>query len=74
MYKKQKPRRKVCFICKNKITYIDYKDVNLLERFVSADGRISPRRTTGACAKHQREIATAIKRARQMALMPYNKE
>ncbi|MDD2433681.1 MAG: 30S ribosomal protein S18 [Bacilli bacterium] len=71
-FKKQRPRKKVCLFCKNKITYIDYKDVELLKRFVSASGKISPRRVTGTCAKHQRELATAIKRARQMALLPYD--
>ena len=71
-FKKQRPRKKVCLFCKNKITYIDYKDVELLKRFISASGKISPRRITGTCAKHQRVLALAIKRARQMALLPYD--
>ena len=63
--------RKVCYFTKNKITYIDYKDVELLKKFVSANGKITPRRVTGTSAKYQRMLATAIKRARQMALLPY---
>ena len=58
-------RRKVCYFTKNKITYIDYKDVELLKRFVSANGKIIPRRVTGTSAKYQRQLAVAIKRARQ---------
>ena len=71
-YRKQRTgRRKVCYFTKNKITYIYYKDVELLRRFISANGKIIPRRVTGTSAKYQRELATAIKRARQMALLPY---
>ena len=70
-YKKQKTRKKVCFFTKNKITYIDYKDVELLKRFVSANGKIIPRRVTGTSAKYQRMLAVAIKRAREMALLPF---
>ncbi|MDD4123315.1 30S ribosomal protein S18 [bioreactor metagenome] len=73
-FKKQRPRKKVCFFTKNKITYIDYKDVDLLKRFISANGKISPRRVTGTSAKYQRMLAIAIKRARQMALLPYGIE
>jgi small subunit ribosomal protein S18 len=61
-------RRKVCYFTKNKITYID---VDLLKRFVSANGKIIPRRVTGTSAKYQRQLAVAIKRARQMGLLPY---
>lgn len=68
----RKPRRKVCTFCTDKIEYIDYKDVNRLRRFVNERGKIMPRRMTGTCAKHQRELATAIKRARVMALLPYS--
>lgn len=64
-------RKKVCYFTKNKITYIDYKDVELLRRYISANGKIIPRRVTGTSAKYQRMLATAIKRARQMALLPY---
>ena len=68
-FKKQRMgRRKVCYFTKNKIEYIDYKDVELLKRFISANGKIIP---TGTRAKYQRMLATAIKRARQMALLPY---
>ena len=63
--------RKVCYFTKNKITYIEYKDVELLKKFISANGKITPRRVTGTSAKYQRMLATAIKRARQMALLPY---
>ncbi|MBR0462413.1 MAG: 30S ribosomal protein S18 [Erysipelotrichaceae bacterium] len=63
--------KKVCYITKNKITYIDYKDVELLKKFISANGKITPRRVTGTSAKYQRMLTTAIKRARQMALLPY---
>lgn len=64
-------RRKVCYFTKNNITYIDYKDTELLKKFISANGKIIPRRVTGTSAKYQRMLATAIKRARQMALLPY---
>ena len=70
-FKKQKPRKKVCYFTQNKITYIDYKDVELLKRFVSSNGKIIPRRITGTCAKYQRMLAVAIKRAREMALLPF---
>jgi len=63
--------RKVCYFTKNNIKYIDYKDVELLKRFISPNGKITPRRVTGTSAKYQRMLSTAIKRARQMALLPY---
>ena len=63
--------RKVCYFTKNKIKYIDYKDVDLLKKYISANGKITPRRVTGTSSKYQRMLATAIKRARQMALLPY---
>ncbi len=63
--------KKVCYFTKNKIEYIDYKDVELLKKFISANGKITPRRVTGTSAKYQRMLTTAIKRARQMALLPY---
>ncbi len=67
-----KPRRKkVCYFCANKIDTIDYKDVKTLQRYTSDRGKILPRRVTGACAKHQRKVTTAVKRARAVALMPY---
>lgn len=64
-------RARYCFFCKNKIEYIDYKDVNLLRRFVSDKGKIRARRTTGVCVQHQHQLARAVKRARQMALISY---
>jgi len=64
-------RRKVCIFCEDKITYIDYKDVGKLRKFISEHGKILPRRVSGTCAKHQRELQTAIKRARHVALLPY---
>ena len=67
----RKGRRKVCAFCVDKVESIDYKDVNKLSRFVSERAKILPRRVTGTCAKHQRELTTAIKRARQVALIPY---
>ena len=70
-FKKMRPRKKVCIFCKNKNQVIDYKDVELLKKFVSANGKIIPRRVTGTSAKYQRLLAVAIKRARQMALLPY---
>jgi small subunit ribosomal protein S18 len=70
-FKKQRSKKKFCFFCKNKITFIDYKDVELLKKHISINGKISPRRVTGTCAKDQRMLAVAIKRARQMALLPY---
>lgn len=65
------PRRKVCWFCVNKAEWIDYKDSDLLRRFVSDRGKILPRRVTGACAKHQRMITAAVKRSRQVALLPF---
>ena len=65
------PRRKVCFFCTEGIDHIDYKDIELLDRFVSDRGKIRPRRQTGTCARHQRRIALAIKRARHVALLPF---
>ena len=67
----RKPRRKVCQFCVEKVQHIDYKDVLRLRRFTSERGKILPRRMTGTCAKHQRQLSTAIKRARTIALMPY---
>ena len=63
--------RKACRFCENKIAWVDYKDEHTLDRFISDRGKILPRRATGACARHQRQVATAIKRARYLALLPY---
>ncbi|MFC2024404.1 30S ribosomal protein S18 [Chloroflexota bacterium] len=65
------PRRKVCAFCVNKSSVIDYKDTAKLETYISDRGKIQPRRRTGVCAKHQRSLAVAIKRARYIALLPY---
>lgn len=72
-YKKNKFifKKKVCFFCKHEDALIDYKDVGLMRRFISDSGKISPRRFTGTCAKHQRKLAVEIKKARQMALISY---
>ena len=64
-------RKKVCIFCADKVDFIDYKDSNKLRKFISERGKILPRRMTGTCAKHQREVNTAIKRARNVALLPY---
>lgn len=68
----RRPRRKVCAFCVDKVEHIDYKDVNKLKKFVTEGGKILPRRITGACASHQRQITLAIKRARHIALMPFS--
>lgn len=67
-------RRKVCFFTANGITHIDYKDLDLLKRFISDRGKILPRRVTGTSAKYQRKLTIAIKRARTMALLPFVSE
>ena len=67
-------RRKVDYIAANHIDYVDYKDVDLLKRFISERGKILPKRITGTCAMHQREVTKAIKRARIVALLPYTAE
>ena len=69
-----KRRPKVCFFCVDKLETVDYKDVERLKKYVSERGKIIPRRVTGNCAKHQRALTTAIKRARFMALLPYAAE
>ncbi|HBD06306.1 MAG TPA: 30S ribosomal protein S18 [Firmicutes bacterium] len=69
--KRQKTRKKVCYFTKNKIESIDYKDTELLKRFISPSGKITSRRVTGTSAKYQRMLARAIKNARYMALLPY---
>ena len=70
----RKPRRKVCAFCVDKIEHIDYKDTNRLKKYMTERGKILPRRITGNCAKHQRALTTAIKRARTMALLPYTND
>ncbi|MBN1230370.1 MAG: 30S ribosomal protein S18 [Anaerolineales bacterium] len=67
-------RPKVCMFCNDKAKVIDYKNKNMLDDFVTIDGKIRPRRQTGTCAKHQRKIALAVKRARHIALLPFVEE
>jgi small subunit ribosomal protein S18 len=67
-------RRRVCAFCAEKIDKIDYKDANTLRRFISDQGHIDSRRRTGTCARHQRRLTLAIKRARTLALLPYTAE
>ncbi len=70
----RRPRRKVCSFCVDKVENIDYKDVAKLRRFVTERGKILPRRISGNCAKHQRQVTVAIKRARNIALLPFTAE
>jgi small subunit ribosomal protein S18 len=67
-------RPKFCQFCADKTAKIDYKNIDMMRRFVTEDGRIRPRRQTGTCARHQRALATAIKRARHLAFLPYKAE
>ena len=67
----RKGRRKVCQFCVDKVKFIDYKDIARLRRFLSERAKILPRRVTGTCARHQRDLTVAIKRARQIALLPF---
>lgn len=68
------PKRRVCFFCRDKIEKIGYKDPGILRPYISDRGKIAPRRKSGACAKHQRRLSLAIKRARHLALLPYVSE
>ena len=70
MFKKMRPRKKVCYFTKNHVKFVDYKDIELLVRFINPDGKIAPRSQTGTCAKYQRELAKAVKNARYMGLLP----
>ncbi len=76
MIQKKRGRRKkrVCAFCADKLNFIDYKDISKLRRFISERGKILPRRISGNCAKHQRTLTLAIKRARHIALLPYTQE
>ena len=67
----RKPKKRVCAFCVDKVEEIDYKDVAKLKKYITERGKILPRRITGNCAKHQRALTVAIKRARHIALMPY---
>jgi small subunit ribosomal protein S18 len=67
----KKQKKKFCIFCKENIAFVDYKDVSLLRKFISDRGKIRARRVSGNCSQHQREVATAVKNAREMALLPY---
>jgi small subunit ribosomal protein S18 len=68
----KKTKRKVCIFCKDRVEFVDYKDVATLRKFVSERGKIRARRVTGNCSQHQRDVASAVKNAREMALLPYS--
>ena len=68
----RKVRKKVCALCANKDLVLDYKNADQMKKFVNEKGKILPRRATGACAKHQRDITLAVKRARHIAVLPYS--
>ena len=68
----KKGKRKICIFCKDQLDHVDYKDVVTLRKFVSERGKIRARRVSGNCVQHQRDVATAVKNARQMALLPYS--
>lgn len=70
----RRPRKRVCSYCIDKVESIDYKDANKLRKYVTERGKILPRRISGNCAKHQRQLTMAIKRARHMALLPFTSE
>lgn len=70
-YKRHR-HRKVCHFCKDKVTFIDYKDVSRLRRYINDRGKITSRRSTGTCTAHQKHLTTAIKRARNIALLPFS--
>ncbi len=71
---KRSSRRKVCAFCQEKVQFIDYKDVNRLKKYITEGGKILPRRMSGVCAMHQRELSNAIKKARIVALLPFKGE
>lgn len=72
--KRNRKKKKICSFCTDKIEYIDYKDINRLRKYMSERAKILPRRITGNCAKHQRQLTVAIKRARHLALLPFTTE
>ncbi len=67
----RKPKRRYCVFCKDHVEYVDFKDVQMLRKFMTDRGKIKPRRVSGNCAQHQHQLAMAVKRAREMALVPY---
>jgi small subunit ribosomal protein S18 len=68
----RKPKKKVCVFCQERISYVDYKDTGLLRKYISDRGKIRARRVSGNSTRHQRDVATAVKNAREMALLPYS--
>lgn len=70
----RKPKKKVCSFCVDKVEHIDYKDIAKLRRYITERGKILPRRISGNCAKHQRQMTIAVKRARNIALLPFTAE
>jgi len=72
--RQRRPRKRVCTFCVDKVESIDYKEIGRLKKFVSERGKIYPRRISGNCAKHQRQLTVAIKRARNVALLPFSAE
>jgi len=74
MFEMKMRRRKICRFCENKLTSVDYKDERLLRRFVNERGKIIPRRISGNCARHQRKLTTAVKRARILAILAFESE
>jgi len=68
----KKQKKKFCVFCKDKVAYVDYKDIGSLRKFVSDRGKIKARRVTGNCTQHQRDVASAVKNAREMALLPFS--
>ena len=73
-FRARKAKKKVCQFCVDKVAEIDYKDVAKLRRYISERAKILPRRITGTCAKHQRQLTVSVKRARQIALLPFSAE
>ena len=67
----RKLKKKVCQFCKDKVTYIDYKDIGTLRKYISDRGKIRARRVSGCCSQHQRDVAVAVKNSREMAMLPY---
>ena len=74
MQRRFKPRKRVCSFCADKSTHIDYKDVSKLKKYITERGKILPRRISGTCAKHQRTLTDAIKRSRNIALLPFTQD
>jgi len=74
MQRRFKPRKRICAFCADKKKEINYKDINTLKKYITERGKILPRRISGNCSKHQREVTVNIKRARQVALLPYSAE